>query len=165
MAAKLIMLCDRFRSSPVRTARCRRSRAAFVHPSIDLAPKVIGDRARFRGFAISVDHIPSRARLSSRRRPAVRGICQRTQVPAPRRPPSLSALLPSCQRYCRATIHPSKSRQTLLRRHRRPRLPADGSAIPLAELKQRPISGTRVPESHSNIIRMKYTKWQRPHPS
>ena len=35
----------------------------------------------------------------------------------------------------------------------------------LARAFQRPISGTKVPESHSKIIRMKYTKWQRPHPS
>ena len=30
---------------------------------------------------------------------------------------------------------------------------------------QRQIRGTRVPESLSTIIRMKYTRWQRPHPS
>src|ERR1700726_2487480 len=34
-----------------------------------------------------------------------------------------------------------------------------------APASRRQISGTRVPESHSKIIRMKYTKWQRPHPS
>src|ERR1700716_3998087 len=78
---------------------------------------------------------PSKAQLSWPPRRAARGICQRTRVLAPRRPPGLSVLLPSCQRYCRATIHPSKSRRTLLPQHRRLRLAADGSAILLAGLK------------------------------
>src|SRR5437763_15253535 len=78
---------------------------------------------------------PSKARLASPRHQAVRGTCRRTPVPAPLRPPALSALLLSCQRCCRATSRPSKSQQTSLRRHRRLRLAADASAILLAALK------------------------------
>jgi len=49
--------------------------------------------------------------------------------------PALTALLPSCQRCCRATSHPNKSQQRLLRRHRRLHLAANASAILLAGLK------------------------------
>ncbi len=78
---------------------------------------------------------PSKAQLSWPRRQVVRGICRHTRVPAPLRPPGLTALLPSCQRCCRATSHPSKSRRPSLRWHPRLRLAADASATLLPELK------------------------------
>src|SRR6476660_8567647 len=78
---------------------------------------------------------PSKGRLSSPRRQAGRGTCRRTRVPAPLRPPALTALLPWCQRCWRATSHPRKSQQRSLRRHRRRLLAADGSATLLEELK------------------------------
>src|ERR1700730_3334699 len=78
---------------------------------------------------------PSKARLSSPRRQAGRGTCRRTRVPAPLRPPALTALLPWCRRCCGATSHPRKSQQRSLRRHRRRLLAANASATLLEELK------------------------------
>jgi hypothetical protein len=51
--AVLLWICDGLRSSPVRRWRGAIAyRTAFVHPSIDLAPKVVDEQRRFGRFAI-----------------------------------------------------------------------------------------------------------------
>jgi hypothetical protein len=52
------MICDGLQSSPVRRWRGAIAyRTAFVHPSIDLAPKVVDEQRRFDRFAIRISRI------------------------------------------------------------------------------------------------------------
>jgi hypothetical protein len=58
--AVLLWICDGLRSSPVRRWRGAIAyRTAFVHPSIDLAPKVVDEQRRFDRFAIRISRIRS----------------------------------------------------------------------------------------------------------
>ena len=52
-----LLICDR--SGPLRCGRLAAvaHRAAFVHPTIDLAPKVVGEQRRFHRFATGIRHI------------------------------------------------------------------------------------------------------------
>jgi hypothetical protein len=60
-AELLFMICDSLRSSPVRRWRGAIAyRTAFVHPSIDLTPKIVDEQRRFDRFAIRI----SRLRIS-----------------------------------------------------------------------------------------------------